>query len=217
MSLFVKILNFLGFDKKSNRKLSKELEVWFDSVEVREPQFTEGINKAIDEYAKKYNFGEDVINNTNPHFDLLSELIRYLHTRFDDNGWNENDVFNELPTWYRHAYLAFALDAEVQNGGLGQYFTNSAGKHARDTILAFDIMGAGRLSAFLQAAIEINKEYEKLENKNADESEYLIYDERMSFLDSQYYAGLDEKLFEFVDAYIKKQMKLSGETCFVIP
>lgn len=108
-----------GFWARNNRRITKNyiktLESDGSSID---PELRAKINESIDEYRKPYSFGKNVVDNGEAGFDLLNELVRYLHTRFDDNEWNEEVVFNRLPTWYRDAYLAWSLDGEIQNGVL---------------------------------------------------------------------------------------------------
>jgi len=182
-----------------------------------DPEFEAKVSEAIEEYKKPYSFGKNVIDNEDSNFDILNDLIRYLHTRFDENSWEENKVFNKLPAWYRNAYLVWTLDAEVQNGGLAQYFTNSAGEHARDTVIAFGYMSEQKLCEFMEEALKTNALLDRLEKFNADEDEMLEHEQELHRLDNRYYDGLDKLLYETVDSYIKQQMKNSGEVSFITP
>lgn len=169
----------------------------------------------------KYNFGKNVLENTDPEFDLLTDIVDYLHARFENKGWEQSEVFDHVPTWYRHVYLAWVLNGEVLNGGVLQYFSNSSGESSRDMLDAFSEMGSDRLYKFMEAAIEAHNGLEKLEklekSKPSDAETDKFIEENHDLLDNQYYEGLEDVLYETVDDYMKQKMKLSGEVSFVIP
>ncbi len=48
--------------------------------------------------------------------------------------------------------LVAALEMEVNNGGLDQFFFNSAGNHTRETIAALVAIGASHTAGILKAA-----------------------------------------------------------------
>ena len=54
----------------------------------------------------------------------------------------------------RIVYLAEVLDGEVLNGGFSQFFSNSSGNHAHETLAALHELGATRAAGLLQRAID---------------------------------------------------------------
>ena len=51
-------------------------------------------------------------------------------------------------------YLAYFMDAEVHNGGFDQFFFNSQGNHARETLDALRALGAPTSAKLLKKACE---------------------------------------------------------------
>ncbi len=62
--------------------------------------------------------------------------------------------FDDLTEIQRNAFLLFWYDSEVHNGGHFQYFVNSAGNRAKDTILALSTLNMHCLSKVLQQAYD---------------------------------------------------------------
>lgn len=63
--------------------------------------------------------------------------------------------FDGLSREQRTVYCAFMFDAEVCNGGLMQFFGNSSGDHAADTLEALRELGHPEADAALAAAIKL--------------------------------------------------------------
>src|SRR5262245_49103291 len=61
--------------------------------------------------------------------------------------------YEEMTPVQRTAHLAFWYDAEVQNGGHHQYFENSAGLRAPQTIIALRSLGLGPQASILERAV----------------------------------------------------------------
>jgi Domain of unknown function (DUF4375) len=60
------------------------------------------------------------------------------------------------PGMRRHAALAFLYESEVQNGGHDQYFSNSGGTYAQDTIVALKELGGICHSKVLADALAVS-------------------------------------------------------------
>lgn len=75
---------------------------------------------------------------------------------------------HELTPRQRPAQLVFRYESEVQNGGHLQFFVNSAGKYAGDTVTALDALGADCQARILEKAIAIwnSAEREPLSSAN---------------------------------------------------
>src|SRR5262249_6314864 len=100
------------------------------------------------------------------------------------------------------------LDAQVCNGGFAQYFVNSSGDHAHDTLQALAVVGATNTENILRRAMECfgpdgpSRDREERHDQVATLSEESLA--WMDGLDKEYYArtdGLNEKLLSYVLAH----------------
>ncbi|MDR6781932.1 hypothetical protein J2X78_000484 [Pedobacter africanus] len=67
---------------------------------------------------------------------------------------NYGDHMEGLSEPQKLFYLNQELEREVNNGGFNQYFLNSSGDYAHETILALKAINAQKTAAILQAAID---------------------------------------------------------------
>ena len=65
--------------------------------------------------------------------------------RYDDNELSDANVYEDYQQ---------NLEREVDNGGFSQYFTNSSGGFAHETILSLKAVGADKTAEILQQAID---------------------------------------------------------------
>lgn len=65
------------------------------------------------------------------------------------------DEIDTLTPSQRYFYLNQSLEREVNNGGFDQYFLNSSGDNAHDTLDSLKAIGASRTVALLQRAIDV--------------------------------------------------------------
>ena len=91
----------------------------------------------------------DFLEEDDPIGVLWSFLVA---TVFHDESGRE-DV-NALTASAKALYLAQILEAEVFNGGFHQYFSNSSGKHAHETLALLHELGVPRRADLLQRAID---------------------------------------------------------------
>ncbi|MBL8298288.1 MAG: DMP19 family protein [Rhodanobacteraceae bacterium] len=74
---------------------------------------------------------------------------------FDELPVANYAAFARLPPATRVAYCIHRLEAEVNNGGLYQFFSNSTGQYVRETIQALIDIGAPKTGDLLARAAEI--------------------------------------------------------------
>jgi hypothetical protein len=74
---------------------------------------------------------------------------------FDYLFISEKAEFICLPRPTRVAYCLHRLEAEVNNGGLHQFFTNPTGEYVRETIEALTDIGASKTCNLLKRAVQI--------------------------------------------------------------
>lgn len=103
---------------------------------------------------------ERIGRNPNPAFaeflaedDPIAVLGRLIVDKVFDNPSKEEHV-ELLSAPARTLYFVEALDGEVLNGGFIQFFSNSSGKYAHETLAALQEIGALRAAGLLQRAID---------------------------------------------------------------
>lgn len=103
----------------------------------------------------------------------------------------------------RKAALVFWYQAEVNNGGHFQYFTNSAGAHRLEALQALRELGALRAAEILGLAVLTVTGSEK--SRPVDLQEYAEQEAESGLreLDSQYYASADSEVQEALLRYLK--------------
>ena len=83
--------------------------------------------------------------------ELLGKAISRILDRVEAGG------LDTLSAPERTVYLAYFMDAEVHNGGFDQFFFNSQGNHAAETIEALEAVGAPRSANQLRHARSLFK------------------------------------------------------------
>jgi hypothetical protein len=103
---------------------------------------------------------ERIGRNPNPAFaDFLAEddplgvLGRFIVDKVFGNAAKKEDIA-VLSASARSVYIAEALDGEVLNGGFQQFFSNSSGRYAHETLAVLQEIGAVRTAGLLQRAID---------------------------------------------------------------
>lgn len=150
------------------------------------------------------------------------ELIekKYLEST---KGIKEQWFFSDVPHWYSYiinlpvhlqvTYLTVVLENQVLNGGFHQYFANSYGQFAKETIEALIEIGAFKKSNLLDKSLHIvqdasmsDVEFRKeLMNKTLKKL-YVdddLYDP-LEKLDDMYYDIDDEDISDLLSSYLKK-------------
>ena len=103
---------------------------------------------------------ERIGRNPNPAFgeflaedDPIAVLGRLIVGKVFDNPSKEEHV-EVLSAHARSLYFVETLEGEVLNGGFRQFFSNSSGKYAHETLVALREMGALRAAVLLEKAID---------------------------------------------------------------
>jgi len=92
-------------------------------------------------------------------------------------------------------YLNQTLEREVNNGGFNQFFTNSSGDYAHETVLSLKAIGADKTASIVQKAID--KFPKKKVPKDRDKREEVV--EKIEDKADKVWEGLDEKFMEYED------------------
>lgn len=76
---------------------------------------------------------------------------------FEKRIWKseENSGYGSLPDHQRYYRAVCMCDAEINNGGLAQYFVNSSGDHWRDALAGLEAMGSKERLGVLREAISL--------------------------------------------------------------
>jgi hypothetical protein len=159
--IFLYILNFL-VDRIKPRKSSKSLDDWtakVNSAQLNEEQF----NRASLE--KKQ--------------DLLYYFTQKI--RIKDNYGDSS--FKKMPKTLKVVYLINELEAEVNNGGFIQFFTNSSGKYTTETVESLELIQAPYTKSLVEDAIEIINKHGQTTNSLSDKIKKLELHEIMQTSD----------------------------------
>jgi hypothetical protein len=108
---------------------------------------------------------------------------------------NYGDNMDVLTDAQKHFYLNQNLEREVNNGGFGQYFINSSGDYAHETVRSLKLVGAAHTGDILQKAIDHfpNKKVPK------DRDDRISIVEKIEENASEVWDDLDQKFYEYAD------------------
>jgi Domain of unknown function (DUF4375) len=113
---------------------------------------------------------------------------------FDDFLLESKADFMQLDPLLQVPYCLHRLEAEVNNGGFYQFFSNSTGEYVAETIHALVEIGALRTAGLLKRAVSIGFPA----GYPADASHYATsvadFDDVVNELD-----GLDQEFFKYAD------------------
>jgi hypothetical protein len=76
-----------------------------------------------------------------------------LYQEFIVREWFDPPLKSFLPIEVKNVILLFWASGQIGNGGVDQYFTNSYGKYAEDTLIAYKTIGAEKLAIALAVAM----------------------------------------------------------------
>ena len=117
------------------------------------------------------------------------------------------DDFSKLTDQQKLFYLNQNLEREINNGGFNQYFINSSGDNAHETILSLKAIGADKTADILQKAID--QFPIKTVPKDRDKRTEII--EQIEEVADEVWNDLDQKFYQYEDnlnalniEYIKK-------------
>jgi hypothetical protein len=112
---------------------------------------------------------------------------------FEQGIWSleQKSGYESLPEHQRFYSAVLMCDAEINNGGLSQYFVNSSGDHWRDALAGFEAMGfKERLELFRKALSFFGKDGPSVDREKRQEQLSKLYqnnDAIFDSLESRYY------------------------------
>jgi hypothetical protein len=154
-------------------------------------------------------------------FDVLDQIVCEWFSHggaYSGPNWKRRGkhLYKKLPSGLRLAHNLMSLESEVHNGGFVQFFGNSSGKHARETLEDCRLVGAVETAALLKRAIALEKRQRRVREPRCaiPEPDYFSLDEdwrdnippetEMDRLDSAYYALADaEPIHRLVATYLR--------------
>jgi len=125
---------------------------------------------------------------------LISEDINKSIIEIDNFTSGFSDI-NELSNPQKIFHYVQELEREVNNGGFNQYFWNSSGDYAMDTVEALKAIGANKTATIVQKAIDRFPNANVPVNK--DEREELV--EKIEETANPVWNELDQKFFLYED------------------
>ncbi|MBS1607941.1 MAG: DMP19 family protein [Bacteroidetes bacterium] len=91
---------------------------------------------------------QGLLNSENKNSSII-ELDNFI-----GEACNYGENMNVLTEPQKMFYINQNLEREINNGGFNQYFSNSAGKYAHETISSLEAIGAIHTAGILQKAID---------------------------------------------------------------
>jgi hypothetical protein len=125
---------------------------------------------------------------------------------FDVLLLSNKEQFQHLVPKVQVALCIHALEAEVNNGGFHQYFFNSSGEYARETLAALAAVNAPITQDLLERAIAVAFPCGYPSDAGAHQDSLADYDgvaDSLELLDNQFFA-YPEPLADLVNAYLSK-------------
>ena len=128
------------------------------------------------------------------------------------SAWNAfvdliaTEDYTALTEIQKSAYLVFWYNAEVQNGGHLQYFLNSAGQRALETLDALSALGLHCQEATLTDAIVLIPENPLPEIETVSGYVEEALENKFGELDSRYYA-CEPSSVDALEAHLKTNLK----------
>ena len=128
--------------------------------------------------------------------DALDALRQAFYKRYMEIATkSDTDNIDGLPPEVRDIYMVGLLEGEVNNGGFSQYFWNTEGQLAAQTLDVLKRIGAKETSSLLRRATklygappsgDVEEWYDRLERVEAEHADVL------EELDEHFYEGLDD-------------------------
>lgn len=192
--MFESIFKLLGLSKKAkaDRALNRQIEKSMDDS-ITQPVY------------KKLTI--QIINSTSDE-SLLQTVFDSLSQKFSV-GKDEYKTVLEFNRSQQAIYVIWELEAEVNNGGFNQYYTNSSGQFANLTPNALKLVGANEFSELINRANRIyedeNALIKKYQDGSAEGFSKSYEDNPLNELDDEFFEYYrDENLMELQVAFIRK-------------
>lgn len=105
------------------------------------------------------------------------------------------DELDELSEPQKHFYFNQNLEREINNGGFNQFFLNSSGDFAHETLVSLDAVGAIHTAKILQLAIDQFPQKNAPKERDARQKVMEQIEDKVGTVWEQ----LDQQFFEYKD------------------
>jgi hypothetical protein len=151
-------------------------------------------------------------------FDALDELVCEWFSNggaYSGPNWKRREklLFGKLPRGLRLAHTLMSLESEVYNGGFVQFFGNSSGKYARETLEDCRLVGAMKKATLLRRAMTLISAVKAAMNRRDTIDDPFAFEDKPDSSDPEfqidqladaYYALADaEPMYQLVGAYLR--------------
>ncbi len=130
---------------------------------------------------------------------LENTVFQYVNAYVFADSKKFDEVLAELPKGLQFCWFLMEINGQVLNGGFNQFFSNSSGRYALETLEALQTVGAKEGADILKRAIDV---FEKKFDRPADSREPMGWEDR------------DDPAIDPLDARFIKLAE-SGTTSFV--
>lgn len=134
----------------------------------------------------------DVIENSNVLWNAFVDLLAL-------------EDYADLTEVQRLAYLVFWYESEVQNGGHLQYFANSSGQRAKETIAALSELGMECQQNILNDALAYHSANPLIEIESTGDYIDAAQEDPFGEFDQKYYACAKD-VNEYLEEYLKTNL-----------
>lgn len=140
--------------------------------------------------------------------DVEQAIIDYVIAKLDGHYDQKAEIVAALSPGIRATYLTWIVEAEVNNGGFNQYYFNTDGQFASETVDAFQYFGATQHASLMEQANVVRAseaaEMAKFTEVGSLDAFSESYEHtKLGPLDDQFY-GLTENLSELRIARIRQ-------------
>ncbi len=139
------------------------------------------------------NSGQEFVDRLLSADDINKSIIELDNYICELCVWGEE--MGKLNQQQKNFYYNQELEREINNGGFNQYFLNSSGNFAHQTINSLILIGADKTAAILQEAI--NQFPGKIVPEDKHKRQEII--EQIEESANEKWEELDQKFFEYVD------------------
>jgi len=118
------------------------------------------VGKSFDEFQKRtiHKILTAEVLASIPDDKLEQAIVDFIYAKFEAPGADERKVLQGLSEGFRIIHSTWVVEAEVNNGGLNQFFWNSSGQYAGDAVAGFTRLGAPDLADLMRRAIAIHQQ-----------------------------------------------------------
>ncbi len=148
--------------------------------------------------------------------DLLEQaIVDYVLLKIDAHPEKIYEVVTALPEGFVTVFATWEVEAEVNNGGFEQYFSNTSGDFALEAIEGFDKIGAKQFANITKQALDLSlKQMAKMAEPGEQAGSTPDSEENpavtMEKLDNQFFDN-EENISELRVKYIREHPALFDE------